>query len=271
MKSQKNKSTFIGRSYRNYNKEIFQNEIANANWNDYNNEQTVKGKWEQFIHIISNKIDIYCPLKEFKIKQQKEPWITAPLIELIKDKDYAMKLAKKRRDPNLWAEAKRLTNICTNRLRKARADYIKENLENDFGNSKNFWKNIQNVLPNKKKKSAGNFDLYDNTNNKDISNDETANYINNFFVNIGPNLAKKHTQEWTFDGDGTDLSLDNITTNIDEIIKLCQEININKSSCIDHLSSEILRDAYLAVPHILVELFNPFNPEDAWRHIFGGF
>ena len=74
----------------------------------------------------------------------------APLIELIKDKDYAMKVAKKRGDPNLWAEAKRLRNICTNRLRKARADYIKENLENNFGNCEKFWKNIQTVLPNKK-------------------------------------------------------------------------------------------------------------------------
>ena len=50
--------------------------------------------------------------------------------------------------------------------------------------------------------------------------------------------------------------MDNITTNLDEIVKLCREININKASCIEHLSSEILRDAFLAVPEKLVELFN---------------
>ena len=50
--------------------------------------------------------------------------------------------------------------------------------------------------------------------------------------------------------------LDDIETNLDEIIKLCREININKSSCIEHLSCEILRDAFLAKPEILMELFN---------------
>ena len=37
---------------------------------------------------------------------------------------------------------------------------------------------------------------------------------------------------------------------------MCQEININKSSCIDNLSSEIIRDAFLAIPTKVVELFN---------------
>ena len=33
-------------------------------------------------------------------------------------------------------------------------------------------------------------------------------------------------------------------------------ININKASCIDNISSEILRDAFLAVPSKIVNLFN---------------
>ena len=50
--------------------------------------------------------------------------------------------------------------------------------------------------------------------------------------------------------------MENIETNIDEIIKLCKEININKSSCVENLSSEILRDAFLAIPERIVILFN---------------
>ena len=50
----------------------------------------------------NNLSKLYVTLsKTFKIKQQKEPWITAPLIEPIKDKDYALKSAKKRNDPQL--------------------------------------------------------------------------------------------------------------------------------------------------------------------------
>ena len=50
--------------------------------------------------------------------------------------------------------------------------------------------------------------------------------------------------------------MENIETNIDEIIKLCKEININKSSCVENLSSEILCDAFLAIPERVVILFN---------------
>ena len=214
------------------------------------------GKWKQLVKIIQNTIDNSCPLKTFNIKQQNEPWVTAPLIELIKDKDYALKQAKKRNDPQLWIEAKRLRNTCTNRLRKARADFIKENLENNSGNSKKFWKNIQDVLPNKKGNTRGLFDLFDNITKCDIPNHETADFINEYFVNIGPKLAKNYDSEWTFCGDKAEVFLGDMKTNLDEIIKLCQEININKASCIEHLSSEILRDAFLAIPETLMELFN---------------
>ena len=256
VKTPKEKCTFIGRSYRNYNKDVFQAAIINADWSDYNKETTVEGKWQQLIMMIQKTISISCPLKHFRIKQVKEPWITPPLIELIKDKDWAMKQAKRGNDPQLWINAKRLRNTCTNRLRKARADFIKENLENNIGNSKKFWKNIQDVIPSKKNRSMGNFDLYDDTKKQKIMTEETADYINNFFVNIGPKLAERYDMNWDFDGTKSEVILDDIRTNLDEIIKLCREININKSSCIEHLSSEILRDAFLAVPEILMELFN---------------
>ena len=47
------------------------------------------------------KMDIMCPLKILKIKQKKEPWISNHLIELIKDKDYALKRAKIEKGPPL--------------------------------------------------------------------------------------------------------------------------------------------------------------------------
>ena len=86
--------------------------------------------------------------------------------------------------------------------------------------------------------------------------EKTADYINQFFTGIGPKLAQQYNKLWSFKGFETDKTLNNIETDIMEIIKLCKDININKSSGVNHLSSEILRDALLAVPIKLVELFN---------------
>ena len=256
IKIRKKKCSFIGRSYRNYDKNELQNLLRNADWEHFDRTNDVSAKWDILLEMINDIIDTRCPVKCYRVKQEKEPWITPPLLELIKDKDNALKKAKRKKDEHLWKEAKRLRNDCTKRLRNARADYIKENLDNNKGNSKKFWKNIQNILPNKKNKSSTTFDLHDYENDNPIDSKDTANFINDFFVNIGPNLAKNNREAWSFNGDHTDLVLDDILTNIDEVLKLCSDININKSSCIENLTAEILKDAFLAIPNKITDLFN---------------
>ena len=91
---------------------------------------------------------------------------------------------------------------------------------------------------------------------KEVDLKQTADFINDFFVNIGPNLSKNIKEAWKFNGHHTDLLLDDISTNIEEVTKLCNNININKSSCIENLSAEILRDAFLAISEKITELFN---------------
>ena len=95
------KCNFTGRSYRNYNKEIFQQNIREANWENFNASSNVTDKWDLFENIIRGTIDNMCPLKDFRIKQKKEPWISNELIELIKDKDNLLKRAKKSKDQQL--------------------------------------------------------------------------------------------------------------------------------------------------------------------------
>ena len=225
-KIKKHKCTFTGRSYRNYNKDVFQNIVADADWTAFNNKTTATGKWNEMVIIIREAIDIMCPLRVFYVKQEKEQWITPPLLELIKDKDSAMKKAKRRGDPELWKQAKILRNRCNKRLREARAEFIKEKLENNMGNSKKFWKNIQEVIPNKKCKARNSFDLFDMENNVAVEADRSADYINKFFTGIGPKLAQQYNKTWTYDGVETDITLNDIGTDLMEIIRLCTDINI---------------------------------------------
>ena len=147
----KQKCEFYGRSYRNYNKDIFQERIRDANWEFLDNELDVNIQWKMFEQNISTILDKMCPQKMFKIKQVKQPWITPRLLELILDKDKALKKAKKSKNHELWNDAKRLRNSCTNMLRKAKADYIKERLEIHSKDQKKFWKHIQEVIPNNNK------------------------------------------------------------------------------------------------------------------------
>ena len=89
----------------------------------------------------------------------------------------------------------------------------------------------------------------------EIKEEQTAEYIN-FCINIGPILATKFNRPWRFTGTMNDNHLESITTNMDAITQLCKNININKASCIDNISSEVLRYGFLAVPNKIVNMFN---------------
>ena len=252
-KFMKLKCNFIGRSYRNYDVASFQDRIINSNWDFLHSEDSLKKQWEDWLEIITREIDIMCPIKIFKIKQVKQPWISPRLLELIKDKDKALKAAKKSKDPELWAEAKRIRNACTNRLRKAKTDFIKEQLITHSNDQKKFWKHIQEVLPQNIHNSNP-ISLLD-SNDEIIEPENTADFINQFFTDIGPNLARNCLLEWKYTGKDYG-SLSDIETNIDEIIEICKGINVNKASYVNNISSEVLRDAFLAVPDKLCVFFN---------------
>ena len=50
--------------------------------------------------------------------------------------------------------------------------------------------------------------------------------------------------------------MNNITTNTDEVVKLCHSIESHKSSSIETLSSRLIKDAFLAIPEIITGCFN---------------
>ena len=261
------KCSFNGRSYRNYNRELFQERIKDADWTFLDVNTSPNDQWKRWMNIITREIDTMCLIKTFKIKQIKQPWITPRLIELIKDKDKALKNAKKSKNPELWTEAKRLRNACTNRLRKAKADFIKEQLETHSNDQKKFWKHIQDVLPSN---MYGNKPIsLLNNDGQILENEEIADHINQFFTDIGPNLAKDSNMDWNYTGKMCAESLTHIETTSEEIIEICKTININKASCVNNVSSEILRDVFLAVPDQLCEFFNNcFNVSaipDNWK------
>ena len=144
--------------------------------------------------------------------------------------------------------AREARNRANRLVKQAKEDYIKEKLEND--NAKN---SGSKLLPKKVNNCAIN--LIDQ-NEVPIPNEQTADFINNFFVNIGEELAEKFDPNDTPTFKQMDIMMDDITTNKEEIIKLCSNININKSSAIDYLSSRILKDTFTALVDTLVTCFN---------------
>ena len=263
------KTSFIGRSYVNYNKERFINELINMDWNPIESSDDPIFSWDFFINRIKILMDQTCPLKRFKVKVTNKPWITHELIEQIKDKDRALRKAKKSKSQDDWVRARRMRNSCHKAVRNAKANFIKNEINNHTGDPKKFWDNISSILPSNSNSSTY-IKLKDQISNEIISEQKTSEYINDFFSDVGDKLASKLTDPWFYNGTTSDIILPNCQTTLEEVTALVKEIDICKSSSISYLSSKVIKDAFTALPHVLLRIFNSSLATgvvpDSWKH-----
>ena len=93
--------------------------------------------------------------------------------------------AKRTDSEDDWNIAKFYRNQVNSKVRSARVEFIKDQLRNNEGNSAKFWRTIKQVMPpTKGAKSSAKIVLSDD-HGIEIEGTYTADYLNNFFANIG--------------------------------------------------------------------------------------
>ena len=135
----KNSSSMIefeGRSYRNYVKEDFQENLINSNLNDFYSSQDPNICWDIMENIIRREIDKMCPLQKFKVPERQDPWITNEILEEIRDKDLSLKKARRTNNAGHWSFARAERNRVGKLVDNARANYFKEEEKSSRGNPK---------------------------------------------------------------------------------------------------------------------------------------
>ena len=99
------KASFTGRSYIDFDEQLFCEHLIDHNWNHLYMLDDVNIAWDYFIDIVFETIDELCPLKILKIKNLKDPWITNEILENIHDKDFLLRRAKRSNNINDWNDA----------------------------------------------------------------------------------------------------------------------------------------------------------------------
>ena len=139
--------TFEGRSYRNFNREEFKEELRLGNWNGYYELSDPGKAWEFILDRIVPILDKICPMRTFHVKNYRPECVTNELLEQIKDRDYFYCKAKRSGDQDSWNIAKYLRNVTNANIRSAKREFILEELEANKDNCKRFWKVIREVIP----------------------------------------------------------------------------------------------------------------------------
>ena len=268
---------FEGRSYRHYNKQQFIDNVKAQKWDYFYDAADPMEAWDEMLGIINREANKQCPVRKYKIKHNKPCWLTNEILEQMKDRDYFYQKAKRTKSEDDWNIARFHRNQANFNVRRAKADYIKEQLKCNEGNGAKFWRIIKQVMPSKK--GSRNTPPISICRNHDdaVEIDKVADFMNEYFVNLGvpknninsanhQNISKKvralnttpplgSTSPITNGAESNDkLDFQKVTKR--EVETLIRKINVSKSSGVALLSSRLLKDSFQAVSDKLTYLFN---------------
>ena len=197
-----------------------------------------------------------CTVRSFHIKNYRPEWMTKELIEQIKDRDYFYKRAKSQGSEDAWNIAKHLRNVTNANIRQAKREFILNELQIHDSDPKRFWKVLHKVIPTNKQNLARDILLKDD--DLKIGREDVAQFINNYFINVGnfsaPEGAPLRNKD-TWPQVVEDLSSSDLC-GFDEVLEkevfdIVKNINVSKSSGLEDISSFIVKEAFkFLIPEI---------------------
>ena len=249
-----------GRTYKNYIKEDFINIILeDQRWLGFwDPELTIDEIWEIMFQIIVDAAESLCPMVNMKIVNGNPVWFSQEILEEIYLKDELFRQFKSSKDQNDWDNFKRQNNVVKTLIKSGKEDFIKEQLEQNSGNPKKFWRYINNTTGlGKNTTSNTQIHLIDELGNE-IEGNAAAECMNEYYATAGFNLLKTFNTTWVPNNkiykEYAGFRFEEISDY--EVLKLINDIKISKSSAYQELSSRLFKDAFSVLSKELAYLFN---------------
>ncbi len=175
-------------NFKHFNANNFQTDLHNQTWELISNYSDVDRMWDIWKTLFMDVLDRHAPLREKRVKNKPNvPWLTSEIKLQIRKQDNLKRLAIKFSSDDYWDPYKISRNKTTDVLHKAKANYYKRQFVNVKDDPKKAWKTVNKILNREKKSSDINCINYET---HQISNpNELAECFNNYFTNIGPEIA----------------------------------------------------------------------------------
>ena len=261
-------TSFIGRSYRKYSATDLREELSGYSWEEYFAEKDPAAQWETIKARILAYLDRLCPLKELKYRLNHNEWMTEDLRDQMADRRAAVLDFMHSGDESKHEEAKKRRCEVNRACLSARDNHVLVKLEESKGDSRLFWRQLNNIIAPTSRVNVTTYEVE----GKRLEGAEASEYCNSYFSTIGEKLySTLQLQDQTLpdpkirpgntlknlSADGVDVSALNLpTVQYDDMSKLVEDINANKSSGIDGISAKVIKTAFEVLISQLCDLFN---------------
>ena len=248
------KKQATGRSYMNYDEDVFVNLLDHADWENFEEINDPEILWDIFHQNIIKILDQVCPIKSLTVVD----WLTNELLSVMRQRDKAYKKARRTNLTHDWAQAKQLRNRVKTAVRTSKANVIKDKLERYQHNPKKFWQEINKLLPSSQ--STRITGIVDETTGHEVPEESLMSHINDYFSSIGSKLADECTPGRTIDEQlpprQLHFAFDRVPFTEAEVLKVCKDINVLKSSSLPNIKSHVIKSAFISNITRVTKIFN---------------
>ena len=130
------------RSLKRYCKEEFVNQLSALNWQDVPSSSDVSKAWNLFKDFFHSVLDVVVPIKEIRLKQRTEPWMTWNILQNIQESDNWLNKFRKTRDPDSYKVYCKLRNEVQNKTRTSKSDYLANKIDEKRNDSQKLWQQL---------------------------------------------------------------------------------------------------------------------------------
>lgn len=213
-----------------------------------------------FVNIFLDMMEKSRIIKTIKIKKfnKLKPWITDGIITSIKHRDKMKKRLLKHYNVELDNEYRTYRNNLNKIIHHAKNNYYKNEILNCENNIKKIYKVINEATNEKSNKSNSDIQILDDNGKEFKSDKDMANFCNNFFINVGVDMAKTidtphNTYNFAY---SSNTSMFLMPLNNNELIKHIHSLKNNSSPGIDGISSKIVKKFHVYILDPLKHIIN---------------
>ena len=224
--------------------------------------------WSVFKDNLLCILDKLAPVKEVRIKHKTEPWMNNVILENIRTRDGLLYQYKKEKNPEIYAQFCKIRNQIQRDIKKAKASYFSNKIEENKNNPKGLWKQFKSLGYSSKGKDQSQIVLtvdgekcFDLKRVADCFNDFYTNVAGNLVTNLPPSKGLFTTDSNVFENyykekgvESTSFSLSPIPA--DFLYKELCALNPNKSTGLDAIPARFLRDGAIAIKDHLAHIIS---------------
>ena len=246
------------RNMKNFDEKKFTEELLKQHWECVFFAEDPNAMCEIWKKLFLEVLDQHAPLQHKKIRSNKVPWITSDIKKLMNTRDNFKRKAILKNNENDWLNFKTTINKVNIELRNVKKDYYSSKIAGQKFNPKKAWKSINNLLGRQNKPAVIN-ELCEGENNL-ASHKDIAEGFNEYFSNIGPNLASNiDSSSYNFEthvknAKSEFAAFQHVT--VSHVSRLLHRLSSNKATGIDKISCKIIKLAAPVISDSLTLIFN---------------